>query len=546
MKTDHAIRWQLLILVAVLLLAPPARSRGDAVFQYTVAAATKKGESPAYLWVPPKAQQVRGVIVAGMTLIERELARDPKIREACAAEGLAIVYLKCGLSAVDLQKVLDDLAAVSGYREISHAPLMFVGHSAGGPQAKALAIRLAERCFGVMQYRGGIPGTGSGGKEEVVPVGVPALMMIGQFDEFGGMMRNSEGRESWQGGRDQMAAYRAADERNLGCIVVEPGAGHFAWTARNAEYLALWIRKAAAARIPASWPADATAPVKCLAVDHAKGWLSDIAITAPTPAEPAPHAKYAGDRAKTNWHFDEELARATVAYHRPAVGGFGKKDQFIKWKDEFWVDAGVRHFFNRIDWVGDGQTFEVHPAFAEAYPVTQPPSPRWAQAGQPLGHAAAPIGVLPVSGPIVATGPATFRIAFDCLSTPADGTRVTFLAFHPGDNEYRHAEIVGMLPRGFNGLKDGKEQKITFPPIGALKAGGAVALKATSDAGLPVDYLVAYGPARIEGNRLVAADVPARAKGPIEVKVIAWQFGRGVAPQVRTAEPVEQVIKLEP
>jgi hypothetical protein len=49
-------------------------------------------------------------------------------------------------------QVLNDLARVSGYRELPMAPLMFVGHSAGGPQAKALAIKTADRCFGLVPF----------------------------------------------------------------------------------------------------------------------------------------------------------------------------------------------------------------------------------------------------------------------------------------------------------------------------------------------------------------------------------------------------------
>ncbi len=110
-----------------------------AVFQFAVPVETGKGERLAYLWIPPQAEQVRGVVMGGMTLMERELAQDARIRKACAEEQLAIVFLNCGLGAVDIQDVLDRLAKVSGYRELSVAPLMFVGHSAGGPQARRCA-----------------------------------------------------------------------------------------------------------------------------------------------------------------------------------------------------------------------------------------------------------------------------------------------------------------------------------------------------------------------------------------------------------------------
>ncbi|HUT32561.1 MAG TPA: hypothetical protein VNE39_03690 [Planctomycetota bacterium] len=523
---------------ALAIVASLAASAFAAVFQYTVPVATSKGESAAFLWIPPQARQVRGVVMGGMTLMERECAKDPRLRQACAAEQLAIVFLKCGLGSADLQKVLDDLGTASGCRELSVAPLLFVGHSAGGPQAKACAVKMAARCFGLVQYRGGVPGGG-----EPVPPGVPALMMIGQFDEFGGTMRDEAGRETWEGGRDALAAYRAQAERNLASIVVEPGAGHFAWSDCNAAYLALFLRKAAQARIP-DWPLDAKEPVKCKEIDHRTGWLTDLAIKAKGEFDPAPYGEYRGDRAKAAWHFDKEMAEATIAYH---AGGFGKQDQFIKWNDPFWVDAGTRFFFTKLKWVGDGQTFEVHPVYADAYPSQhQGRGPRWLDAGKPAGHSAAPILVRQVSGPVVATGPNTLRIQYDALAPATEGSRVTFLAYSTGDRDYRYTEQVGMMPRGFAGLKAGKDQTITFPPLGNLKAdGGPVELKATSDSGLPVEYYVACGPAIVVDGKLKVAELPARAAFPIPVKVVAWQFGSGVEPLVKTATPVEQAIQIE-
>ena len=61
------------------------------------------------------------------------------------------------------------------------------------------------------------------------------MMLVGQFDEFGGLMRDDKGFEGpWERARAHMNAYRQRDE-NLGCLVVEPGAGHFAWSERCAK-----------------------------------------------------------------------------------------------------------------------------------------------------------------------------------------------------------------------------------------------------------------------------------------------------------------------
>jgi hypothetical protein len=120
------------------------------------------------------------------------------------------------------------------------------------------------------------------------------------------------------------------------------------------------------------------------------------------------------------------------------------------------------------------------------------------------------------------------------------------MAYSLGDAEYRYTEQVGMMPRGFAGLKKGKTQTITFPSLGNLNVDSdPIELKATSDSGLPVEYYVAYGPATIVKERLQISELPARATFPINVKVVAYQFGRGVEPLVKTAAPVEQTIQIQ-
>lgn len=520
-----------------------ASTASAAVFQYTVPVAAGNKDSAAFLWIPPGAKQIRGAVVAGMTLAEREIAKDPAIRRACADEGLAIVFFRCGLNAADLQKTLDDLAKASGYQELSVAPLFFVGHSAGGPQAKDQAIKYANRCFGLMQYRGGHPAIGPPGGAQPLPPGIPALMMLGQFDEFATSWRDEAGREAWEGGRDSLASYRALDPRNLGSVVAEPGAGHFAWSNRNADYLAKFLRKAAQARIPASWPTDAAKPVPLKEILLASGWLTDLTIKPGKGAAAAPYDKYTGDKAKAAWHFDEEMANATVAYH----ADLGKKDQFIRWQDATTLDAGVRHFFNDLKWIGDGQTFQIHPTYADKYPTAKSMEvSKWAEAGKPAGHSDAPIRVAIVGGPIAVAGPTSLRIRYDALAPAGEPSRSTFLAFSPGDKEYRHTEHVGMTPRSFAGITAGKDQTIDFPSLNNMKVGDApVALKASSSSGLPVEFYVAHGPAVIVDGKLQLAEIPTRATFPIPIKIVAYQFGRGLEPKVKTATPVVREVIVE-
>ena len=519
-----------------------------AVFQYMLPITTTKAQSSAaFLWIPPDADQLRGIVVCGTTLMESDFVRDPRIREACKAQKLAIVIFKCGLGVVDLQRALYEFGNLSGYAELPQLPLLFVGHSAGGPQAKALAAQFADRCFGLIQYRGGTPAAETGGGA-ACPAEVPSLMMLGQFDEFGGLMRDESGRETWEGGRDALRKHREENEARLAGIVVEPGAGHFAWSDRNAKYLTLWIAKAAEARIPtAIYPKSAT-PVHCKRIDCKGGWLADLALNKSDFIPASSWAEYKGKKDGANWLFDQQMADATSEYHQQKTGGLNRRDQFIVWKDPTTVDAGVRRFFNQIDWCDDGQTFEVHPLFSENYPATREGAagPRWFAAGKPVEHAAGEIAVKAVGGPVISVGLNRLRIQHDALFAAADGSRVTFSAFHPGDDQFRHTEQVGMLPKGFKGFKDGKDQSISFPPIGNPHIDGPpLELKASSDAELPVEYYVAFGPAVVADGKLRLAEVPRRAHFPIQIKVVAYQFGRGVSPLVKSATPVEQAVQLE-
>lgn len=266
--------YRILIMAGIILVAA-ALSAADLVFQYRLVFPSgdpKKPDREGLMWIPPEAKTIRGVLMSGMTLMERDMSRDAQVRKVCAEEQVAIIFLRFGLGGEGLpQQALDQAAQLSGYEELAKAPMFFVGHSTGGPQAKAIAY--APRCFGLIQYRGGMPGG-----EPSVPAGVPCLAMVGQFDEFGGEMRTAEGQEpAWMRPRDDLIAWRTKDANHLASIVVETGAGHFAWSDRSAAYLAMFLKAAAQARL--------TGGAELKAIDPRSGWLTDLDVTNPKAAK---------------------------------------------------------------------------------------------------------------------------------------------------------------------------------------------------------------------------------------------------------------------
>lgn len=553
-----------LLMAAVILAAATVASAQTAVFQYSVTNDTtrKKKDSEEFekvtsvLWLPAEAKQVRGLVVSGQTLIERQMSKG--MREQLREQGIGVLHFRGGLGSVNLQKTLDDYAALSGYKELSVVPMFFVGHSAGGPQARGLAAEMPERTFGLMQFRGGAPWAGGPIKDittqpatqprdRYVPGYVPSLMMVGQFDEFGGTRREDGWEPAWMGVAKALGEQRAAQPAALWSMVVEPGAGHFAWSERNEQYLGMFIKKAAALRIPAEFAADKVPELK--KIDAASGWLADVRLKQPlgngTPAAPAPVAKFAGDKEMTSWLFDEEMAKAFVAFH----DGIDRKDQFIKWNDPYTIEASVRFFFTKQTWVDDGLTLQVNPGYWDIVPKeTKDGKPKWPNEGQAAGNSGAPLKVKNINGPFTVVANDKMRLTYDQLSPAGEGGRATFVAYSEGNKEYRYAEQVGMLPKNFGPNKNPKaaDNVITFEPIGNLNAGsGPVVLKATASSGKPVEFYVAVGPARVVDGKLTLAEVPARGSFPMKIKVVAWQGGSYAEPQVKAATPVEQEILLE-
>jgi hypothetical protein len=92
----------------------------------------------------------------------------------------------------------------------------------------------------------------------------------------------------------------------------------------------------------------------------------------------------------------------------------------------------------------------------------------------------------------------------------------------------------------------GADQTITFPPIPDVRASTAsIPLHATSSAHAPVHFYVREGPAEIVGdNTLKFTPIPPRAKFPVAVTVVAWQWGRSIDPKLKTAEPVERTFQI--
>src|SRR5690242_15619905 len=129
----------LAVLLLLLVAGAGVHSAAAAEWQWNVTTELlDKSPGQAYLWIPPSCKRVRGLIVTDSNMLERITLENPVVRQAAEKAGLGIVLFtpktfyyfkyKEGADKI-LLKGLKDLAAVSGYQEVEHAPLISLGNS---------------------------------------------------------------------------------------------------------------------------------------------------------------------------------------------------------------------------------------------------------------------------------------------------------------------------------------------------------------------------------------------------------------------------------
>ena len=523
-----------------------------AVWQWSVGVKSEKpenGPARAWLWIPPNCKQVRGVVVAQNNMEEISILENPKFRKALADLNFAEIWVAPPFDHLfrfnegageTFNGLMNDLAAASGYSELQFVPVVPMGHSAVASWPYYFAAWNPERTLAALSISGQWPYFRN--KDFAPDIWgdrnidfVPCLESMGEYESA-----NDWSREGlWE--RQQHPLMPLS-------MLASPAQGHFASSDAKGEYLALYIRKAVEYRLPKNW--EGNSPPKLNPIDPTKtGWLADKwRLNQPPTAPAAPVSEYKGDPKEAFWFFDEGLAKATEKYEaayrglKPQLVGYIQDGQMAS------QTASHLQVTLKFEPEADGVTFKLSGAFYGAVPSGSPRLPQWTglPAGSPLGHAANSnaVSIDRICGPFEKLSANTFAIRFQketLLNTNARQYELVFAAPHPGDKEYKPAvQQAHMFIPARNEV--GAEQHLTFPEIPDQKAGTkSVKLMASSDANVPVYYFVREGPAEMDGNVLKFMPLPPRAKFPVKVTVVAWQYGRATEPKLKTAVPVERM-----
>ncbi len=510
---------------------------------------TDGGSSRALLWIPPAAPAVRAVVVASAALAEYRVLEHPRFRAALREAGFAALWIgawdrperfaDAGL-APRLERLLAELAAASGYFELAHVPVMAFGQADAAVWPWRFARARPDRTLAVIALNGEWPyGDEKPPAEAIEPAlnGIPALVALGEYE--------------WAAERVAFGlAQRAVHPGIPLTLLGESGGGRFDLAEDKIAYLALYVRKAAAARLPRGpAPGGAATPSLVYVDATADGWLADHwRADEPARVPAAPLAEYA-EPDEAFWCFDEEHAVLTEKFRRlergrrVALVGFRQEGQLVPQ-----VAGTPEQVSLRFPADGADTSLVLQPTYLDRVPRGRPE--RWTglPAGAPIGAPGpeAGLSLLRLAGPVEQTAPDTFSLAYDACHEAGRPAVAWLVALHSGNESYKRGLQQAAMPVPAR-RTEGRSQTIDFPPVSDRRVrDGSMALAATSDAGLPVRFYVAEGPAVVDGAALRFTPLPVRARLPLRVTVVAWQFGRGGAAPVQSALPVARTFFVTP
>ena len=549
-----------------------ARSANAAVWQWSVSVPSVtmsdgKTHPRAFLWIPPDCRQVRAVVFAQYNMLEDPLLQDHEFRRTLADLNMAEILVaptfdtwqeSTNNDAVNkhFDALLKSLADESGYTEVQFAPIIPLGHSAMATFPWNFGAWNPRRTLAILSVHGDAPQThltGNGrpnadwGERNIN--GIPGLMVMGQY-------------EWWEKRLSPASAFEAKNPKAPVAFFCDAGNGHFNSSRQLVDFLGMFIRKAAEWRLPASEIRNSKSKIaneseihhvvscKLKPVEPRQGWLVDRWRRDEPPAAPAaPYAKYTGDRSEAFWCFDKEMATLTETDYarqrgkRPQLTGFIQDGRVVPQDSKTFAQVLLK-----MPPLDNSLMFELKGVFLDRVPPGNPEKWTGLTNGAPIGHATGggPVVLSRITGPVEQLGQDTFAIRFNRLSIPADFRMgdIWLLASQPGDAQYKSAVEQALMKIPFR-LTEGEPQKITFPEIPDQKAGTRLlGLNATSSAGVPVYYYVREGPAKVDGDVLKFTPIPPRAKFPVRITVVAWQYGRTLGPKLQSAERVERTFHV--
>lgn len=530
-KKEQMWQWQ----TEIELISPKDQSK------YTV--------SP-FLWIPPKCEKVKAVMVMSTAVIEQAMVESPYIRKACADNDIAIMwsshqfYRGNEYVKQQIETILLSFAEKSGYKELTTVPRIPCGHSGTNPMARYITMNTPEKVAFAIIHKA----TAQVGDTNSVPI----LSTQGEFMEWSSYDRDLTQHIDEEKSYTDVIRNREKSAMPLS-YYFDPNTGHFDCSDKLLKNIALWIEDICQLRF------DEKGVMRT--INQQDGWITGLPVPGYLDKKSVPVKVVNAEQTAVEhspWYPSKRTALAAYAMadqdmtRQAQIAGFADFDCQIDDASYWW--RGIA----RIPYIQEGSCFKVN-----VIPYARMPKGKYLIArrnpetqrdvevleGTFYNHnehtftnSGNDIDIEIVSGNFVRTDRKnTFKYV------PRFKTANYFVARQKGNKKYRNSVQVGRIDLA--NCNKGKANIISFNDIqnqyiGSLKS---IELKAESSAGESVDFFVNYGPAYIKDNQLYirVEDIPVKSKFPIEIKVTAYSLGNANEDHpVKTANPVSKVFYL--
>lgn len=249
-------RYRLLFSIILLLCFSPCLRAGEWQWSVTLDGfvSNETNRNPtAFLWIPADCMRVKTILVGQHNMSEETLFDNPLFREKMQKLGIGFVWITPGIDQQwdvskgtqrIFEKMMADLADVSGYSELKNVPIVPIGHSAMATYPWNFAAWNAERTLAVISLHGDAPRTNltGYGRENLEwgrtrnINGIPGLMIEGEY-------------EWWEARVNPAQAFRMMYPESCISFLCDAGRGHFDVADETAAYIALFLEKAVSLRL---------------------------------------------------------------------------------------------------------------------------------------------------------------------------------------------------------------------------------------------------------------------------------------------------------
>ena len=384
----------------------------------------------AFLWIPPGCERLDAIVFIQQNMSEETLFDMSSFRDAMSELNFAIIWIAPGFSQQwdvnqGAQKIFDkmisDLADKSGYEEIKEIPYVPIGHSAMATFPWNFAAWNKDKTLAVVSLHGDAPRTnltGYGrenlewGRNRNID-GVPGLMIEGEY-------------EWWEARVNPALSFRMMYPGSCISFLCDAGRGHFDVSVETAQYISLFLKKAAQYRLKNNKEKEC----KLLSIDPTTGYL--VQRWSPDKlkrARPASFSEYKGDTHDAFWYFDKEIALLTEQrYNRTK----NKKMQYVSFSQngkllEFNEKNNILEKLSFLP-LEDGITFNLKPVFTDS--TYKKLSENHAQTIPVISR---------VCGPVEIINDTTFRLSFYRmgLTNKKRTAAISLLAEAEADKKYK-------------------------------------------------------------------------------------------------------------